>query len=91
MTRMTRTQIMLHAHQEDLLEREAKATGKSKSELIRHAIDAFFDEEEARRLRQEALDGFLSMKWPQATQEVLPRPQDWRERLHDRGHGDLDR
>lgn len=91
MARMTRTQIMLHTHQEDLLEREAKATGKSKSELIRQAIDAFFDEEEARRLRQEALDGFLSMKWPEATPEVLPRPKDWRERLHDRGHGDLDR
>jgi predicted DNA-binding protein len=84
---MTRTQIMLDPRQMDFLQRQSQATGKSKSALIRDAIDAFFDQDEDRRRRQEALDRFLSMKWPEATPEVLPRPKDWRERLHDRGPG----
>jgi predicted DNA-binding protein len=85
MARMTRTQIMLEPRQMDVLQRESKATGKSKSALIRDAIDAFFDQDEDTRRRQEALERFLSRERPPLDQ-IAPKDTspDWRERLHAR-------
>jgi Arc/MetJ-type ribon-helix-helix transcriptional regulator len=87
MARMTRTQIMLEPRQMELLERAAKASGRSKSELVRYAIDVALDEEATARRRLEALHRFLERDRGEAVPEVLPRPEDWRERLHDRGPG----
>jgi hypothetical protein len=87
MARMTRTQIMLDTRQMDLLARESKATGRSKSELVRRAIDEVYAQDAAAARRAEAWQRFLNRPRPDVAPEVLPRPKDWREQLHDRGPG----
>jgi hypothetical protein len=86
MARMTRTQIMLDPRQMDLLARESKARGKSKSELIRRAIDAAYDHDADKARRQAAWQRFLTMERPPLDQ-IGPwdRTPGWRERLHERG------
>lgn len=85
MARMTRTQIMLDHRQMELLARESKATGKSKSELVREAVDAVYDSEAAKARRMAALDRFLHRERPPLDQ-IAPKDTspDWRERLHER-------
>jgi Arc/MetJ-type ribon-helix-helix transcriptional regulator len=86
MARMTRTQIMLDPRQMDVLQRESKATGKSKSELIRRAIDAVYDRDADKARRMAALQRFLTMERPPLDQiGPLDTTPGWRERLHERG------
>jgi hypothetical protein len=61
MARMTRTQIMLDPRQMDLLARESKARGESKSELIRRAIDTVYDHEADKARRMAAWRRFVTM------------------------------
>jgi hypothetical protein len=85
MARMTRTQIMLDPRQMDLLARESKARGESKSELIRQAIDAAYDHDADKARRRAALERFLTRERPPLDQ-IGPwdRAPGWRERLHAR-------
>lgn len=86
MARMTRTQIMLEPRQMDVLQRESQARGKSKSELIRMAIDAAYDREADKARRMAAWQRFVTMERPPLDQ-IAPKDTrpDWRERLHERG------
>ncbi len=85
MARMTRTQIMLDPRQMDLLARESQVTGKSKSELIRQAIDAAYDQDADKARRMAALQRFLTMERPPLDQIApLDRTTGWRERFHAR-------
>jgi hypothetical protein len=88
MARMTRTQIMLDPRQMDVLARESKARGQSKSELIRLAIDAAYDHDADRARRMAALESFLHRERPPLDQ-IAPKDTSpgWRERLYDRGPG----
>jgi hypothetical protein len=85
MARMTRTQIMLDPRQMDLLARESKARGESKSELIRRAIDTVYDHEADKARRMAAWRRFVTMERPPLDQIApLDRTPGWRERLHAR-------
>lgn len=87
MARMTRTQIMLDTRQMELLAAESQATGKSKSELIRFAIDATYDPEAEAARRMAALERFLSRKYPVEAAAPKDTSPNWRENLYDRGPG----
>lgn len=52
---MSRTQIYLGEHERDLLDRMARATGASRSELIRRAILSTYRRELTKEERLEAL------------------------------------
>jgi hypothetical protein len=88
MARMTRTQIMLDERQMGLLAERAAATGKSKSELIRLAIDQVYDADADARRRREALDRLSgwAREWAgSAPRDDLARSK--RDELYDRGPG----
>ena len=88
MARMTRTQIMLDSSQMELLAAESQATGKSKSELIRLAIDATYDRDADTARRLAAWHHFVTMERP-GPSEVAPKDTspNLRENLYDRGPG----
>jgi hypothetical protein len=88
MSPMTRTQIMLDDRQMELLAERAAATGKSKSELIRLAIDRVYDADADARRRREALERFSgwAREWAGVPHEDhIPRSK--RDELYDRGPG----
>jgi hypothetical protein len=88
MARMTRTQIMLDERQMSLLAEQAAATGKSKSELIRLAIDQVYDLNADMRRSREALERFHN--WAAKCAGQPPRddvPTSKRDELYDRGRG----
>jgi len=88
MARMTRTQIMLDERQMELLAERAAETGKSKSELIRLAIDQVYDTDAGAGRRREALDrlqGWAAQYAGSPPRDDLPRSK--RDQLYDRGPG----
>lgn len=75
---MKRTQIYLDEDQSARLERRARASGTSKSQLIRAAIDAFL-----RREREpSALDQSLKETAGALPDLIVPTREEW-----DRGYG----
>ncbi len=75
---MKRTQIYLDEDQSARLERRARASGTSKSQLIRAAIDAFL-----RREREpSALDQSLKETAGVMPDLIVPTREEW-----DRGYG----